>query len=91
MKYEEIVIYILLILFTLCFIVVLIQNYEIKEKEEMLSILNNKRVECLNEIEPYQDLIIQNSSQKVEKIYNPNNLPNGYDLIITNTPQIEVK
>jgi hypothetical protein len=78
--------------------IISIQAHELERQREMLSLVNEKRIELI-EINKQQNNIIDEilkvnnkcySSIKEEKIYNPNNLPNGYDLELTHYPKIDV-
>lgn len=86
-----------LLVISLLFIIS-IQAYELEQQRETLSLLNEKRIELI-EINKQQHNIIDEvleannkcySKLNIEKIYNPNNLPNGYDLELTHTYKVEV-
>lgn len=60
MKYEETVIIMLLIMFILLLTICIIQSYEIKNKDETLTKINNQLVEyknkkCICEIQSFSD------------------------------------
>lgn len=90
MKFENIIIMSFIGLFVGLMFIIIIQSYELDEAKRINKACNERRLELINAVENnndvIQDLVIAN-----EKIYNPSNLPNGYDMIYTNQAKIEVK
>ena len=77
--------------------IIIIQSYELEEKDAKLTAINTLRLKCIDDLQNNNQVLDEvleanrnlSNHIDVEKIYNPNSMPNGYDLEITRYPLIE--